>query len=80
MAAYVSSRVMNRPIHRIGLLILSVALSLVIQACSDSTQGELKVGLRAPAFTLPSTSGGEVSLSDYEGTKPVLLYFHMAVG
>ena len=34
---------------------------------------------RAPAFTLPSSDGSTVSLSDYAG-QPVLLYFHMANG
>jgi len=35
---------------------------------------------QAPAFTLPSSDGESVSLSDYAGKQPVLLYFHMAVG
>jgi len=38
------------------------------------------VGDSAPAFSLPSVDGGEVALADYTGQKPVLLYFHMAVG
>lgn len=33
----------------------------------------------APAFTLPSTKGGEVSLSDYAGKKNVLLYFQEGI-
>jgi len=33
----------------------------------------------APAFTLPSSDGSTVSLSDLAG-QPVLLYFHMANG
>ena len=40
----------------------------------------LTVGDTAPAFALPATNGDEVSLSDYTGEQPVLLYFHMAVG
>lgn len=36
-------------------------------------------GDMAPAFSLPSVGGGEVALADFSG-KPVLLYFHMAVG
>ncbi|MFI7676329.1 peroxiredoxin family protein [Actinophytocola sp. NPDC049390] len=36
--------------------------------------GQPGAGTPAPAFTLPSSSGGEVSLADYRG-KSVLLYF-----
>lgn len=35
----------------------------------------IAVGDRAPQFTLPSTGGGEVSLSDYAG-RPVVLVFY----
>ena len=37
------------------------------------------VGAQAPAFTLPSTGGGAVSLADFRG-KDVLLYFSEGVG
>ncbi len=36
---------------------------------------ELKVGARAPAFTLKDQNGDKVSLSDYKGKK-LLLYFY----
>lgn len=36
-------------------------------------------GDRAPSFTLPSSDGDTVSLSDYRG-RPVLLYFSMGPG
>jgi peroxiredoxin Q/BCP len=35
----------------------------------------VKEGKKAPAFTLPSTSGGKVSLKDYAG-QTVVLYFY----
>jgi peroxiredoxin Q/BCP len=35
----------------------------------------IKEGRKAPAFTLPSTEGGEVSLRDFLG-RPVVLYFY----
>jgi peroxiredoxin Q/BCP len=37
---------------------------------------ELKVGDKAPAFNLPSSSGKKISLSDYAGKKRVVLYFY----
>ena len=57
---------------------LAGGLLLLLTACGRS-EG-LAVGDPAPAFTLPEARGGSVSLADYEGTQPVLLYFHMAVG
>lgn len=45
-----------------------------------ATAQGLQVGDVAPAFTLPATDGSQVSLTDYVGQQPVLLYFHMAVG
>ena len=38
----------------------------------------LEVGDKAPDFTLPSTMGGEVSLSQFRGKKLVLLEFYGA--
>lgn len=37
----------------------------------------LEVGDRAPDFTLPSTTGGNVSLSQFRGKKLVLLEFYV---
>jgi peroxiredoxin (alkyl hydroperoxide reductase subunit C) len=39
------------------------------------SQSTLKVGDKAPAFTLPSVSGEAVSLSSYEGKKNVVISF-----
>ena len=36
----------------------------------------LKVGERAPDFTLPDATGRPVSLADYRGKKPVVLVFY----
>ena len=36
----------------------------------------LKVGDAAPEFTLPAHTGGEISLKDYRGQQPVVLYFY----
>jgi peroxiredoxin len=37
----------------------------------------LKVGDKAPDFTLPSTTGEKISLSEYRGKKPVVLFFYL---
>jgi peroxiredoxin len=38
----------------------------------------IEVGDKAPDFSLPSTTGGEISLSQFRGKKLVLLEFYGA--
>jgi thioredoxin-dependent peroxiredoxin len=40
------------------------------------TKGKVNVGSVAPGFTLSSQSGEMVSLEDFTGNKPVVLYFY----
>jgi len=37
----------------------------------------LNVGDKAPDFTLPSTTGEKISLSQFRGQKPVVLFFYL---
>ena len=61
-------------------LIISMALvAILITACGTPETG-LEAGDRAPDFSLQAADGDTVSLSDYRGERPVLLYFHMALG
>jgi heme/copper-type cytochrome/quinol oxidase subunit 2 len=53
---------------------------LVLSACSPDVTEEISAGPSAPDFSLQNALGGTVSLQDYVGEQPVLLYFHMAVG
>lgn len=52
----------------------------VAPATPTAEPPDVRAGAAAPAFALASTDGATVALSDYVGTQPVLLYFHMAVG
>jgi hypothetical protein len=67
------------------LLVASIALALFGLACQQETpkptsEGTaLNEGDRAPGFTLTSPDA-KISLSDYRGEKPVLLYFSMGPG
>ena len=63
----------------IYLLVVLLISSVLLQACSATPQG-IEVGAQAPDFTLPSSEGKLVSLSEYKGEQPVLLFFHMANG
>ena len=68
---------MNRKV--VGSLVVLVLLGV---ACGkpDSAASQEGVGSQAPAFTLPSAEGGDLSLADFIGKQPVLLYFSMGPG
>lgn len=52
--------------------------ALLAQAPQTPPKTHLKVGDVAPDFTMPSTGGGTVKLSDFKGKNPVVLAFFPA--
>jgi peroxiredoxin len=56
-------------------LVAAFSFTLFAQTPPSST---LKVGDKAPDFTLPSTQGGTVHLADYIGKSTVVLAFFPA--
>ena len=61
---------------------LFVMVALILTGCGSASQPSPEsalIGSAAPEFSLDNALGGKTALSDYEG-KPVLLFFHMAVG
>ena len=64
--------------HRIFVLSLLASAGLFAQAPAGPMSTTLKVGDLAPDFTLPSTDGKPVKLSDYKGKKNVVLAFFPA--
>lgn len=47
-----------------------------VKKLEKSDRPALAEGKAAPAFRLPSTAGGDVSLADFKGKKNVVLYFY----
>ena len=66
-------------IKRVFLIVSIALVAILITACGTPESG-LEAGDRAPDFSLLAADGDTVSLSDYRGERPVLLYFHMALG
>jgi peroxiredoxin len=50
-------------------------LAVLLAFCSLPAAAAIKVGDQAPAFTLPATTGKQVSLADYQGKNVVLFGF-----
>lgn len=63
--------------HTRSLFLLGVLLAGVLSVPGVATA--LEVGEQAPDFTLPSTTGGKISLSEFRGKKAVLVEFFVAV-
>lgn len=63
-------------------LLASALLALALVGCrqTEPDNAAVRVGDRAPAFSLPSADGTPVALASYAGKQPVLLYFHMGFG
>jgi hypothetical protein len=66
-------------LHRFITIGLFWAIVFGLSACS-SGEDSLSVGDDAPEFTAAAADGRMISLGDYVGKQPVLLFFHMAVG
>ncbi len=61
-----------------GQVLVSVALAMTSLVVGPSRASAVDVGDPAPNFKLASTTGGDISLSDYRGKKFVLLEFYGA--
>ncbi|MGA2132824.1 MAG: redoxin domain-containing protein [Bryobacteraceae bacterium] len=62
----------------LSVLCVSAAVTASLAAQQTPPKTNLKVGDMAPDFTLPSTAGGQVKLSDFRGKSAVVLAFFPA--
>jgi peroxiredoxin len=81
----------RRTVASILLISSLAALTFIVLAARGNSLGAGKTlaaeyaigspgpGAKAPDFTLPSTTGGNVNLTDYRG-KTILLFFHEGIG
>jgi cytochrome oxidase Cu insertion factor (SCO1/SenC/PrrC family) len=60
----------------IGIWVLMLFSAFVLLGNAASATA-LKVGDKAPDFSLPATSAEKISLSDYLGKKPVVVFFYV---
>ena len=65
----------RRANHTRRLMVVSVMLAGVLGMARLVTA--LEIGEKAPDFTLPSTTGESISLSQFRGKKHVLLEFYV---
>jgi peroxiredoxin len=64
--------------RKLRFLVLATAAASALLAQINPPKTQLKVGDEAPDFTLPSTTGQPVKLSDFRGKKNVVLAFFPA--
>jgi peroxiredoxin Q/BCP len=57
-----------------SLIMLGLVLASALASPNRATA--LEVGEQAPDFTLPSTAGKDLSLSQFRGKQPVLIEFY----
>jgi hypothetical protein len=69
---------MNFASRTFGDVLLATVLGVTLVVAGPGLARAVEVGEPAPAFSLASTTGGDISLSDFRGKKWVLLEFYGA--
>jgi len=60
------------------VVLVATVLGMTLVAVGLGPARAVEVGQAAPAFSLASTTGGDISLNDFRGKKWVLLEFYGA--
>ena len=51
--------------------------SMALVLCAAGQSPALQVGDKAPDFALPATTAENIKLADFQGKKPVVLFFYI---
>jgi cytochrome oxidase Cu insertion factor (SCO1/SenC/PrrC family) len=78
MSAEECANMVNVVSRTLGVVLLATVLGMTLIAVGPGPARAVEVGEPAPDFTLPSTTGADISLSDFRGKKWVLLEFYGA--
>jgi peroxiredoxin len=62
----------------LGMVLFGTALAVCSVVVNPRPTSAVEVGESAPGFTLPSTTGADISLSDFKGKQFVFLEFYAA--
>ena len=62
----------------LGFVLMAAVLGMTLIVVGPGAARAVEVGEPAPAFTLASTTGADISLNDFRGKKWVLLEFYGA--
>ncbi len=63
--------------RRGSCVMAAVLLSGVLLFLGSNPVMALQVGDKAPDFSLPATTAEKISLADYVGKKPVVVFFYI---
>ena len=63
--------------YRLRRVSLTLLMGMVLLFGVAGQSFALQVGEKAPLFELPATMGEKISLADYVGKKPVVLFFYI---
>jgi len=72
------TEMMNFNKRTFGMALLGAVLGAASVLIGHESAWAVEVGQPAPAFSLASTTGGDISLNDFRGKKWVLLEFYGA--
>jgi peroxiredoxin len=57
--------------------VIAMLLSAILLLLNSSPAMALQAGDKAPDFSLPATTAEKISLADFVGKKPVVVFFYL---
>jgi hypothetical protein len=58
-------------------VVIAMLLSAILLLLNSSPAMALQAGDKAPDFSLPATTAEKISLADFVGKKPVVVFFYL---